>query len=358
MASVALQNLVKRFPRAVTPAVDGIDLVVADGEFFSLVGPSGCGKTTTLRMVAGFERPTSGQILFADRPVAHLPPQARNVGLVFQNYAVFPTMTVLKNVLYGLEVRKVPRAEALRRAERVVSMVGLTGLEERKPAQLSGGQLQRVALARALVIEPSLLLLDEPLSNLDAKLRLSIRKEIRKLQQQLGITTIYVTHDQQEALSISDRLAVMDQGRLVQVGTPFEVYRSPALPFVADFLGTTTILDGEVSARDGDDGVRIRVEGGGTIPARLNGEVLAPGDRVWVSIRPEALSLAEAGSVALQGTIEYAEFLGSVVRGEFRAAGWDRTLTFELPASMPDVRVGRALRLSVDPTLVRIGAAS
>src|SRR6266581_1426390 len=239
---IRIDGVVKRFG-AVT-AVDRAELTVEDGELFTLLGPSGCGKTTLLRLVAGFDQPDAGQIRFGDRVVNGLPPHERNIGMVFQNYALWPHMTVRANVAYGLRLRKLGSAEIEARLAEGLRKVNLIGLESRYPGQLSGGQQQRVALARALVLNPDILLLDEPLSNLDAKIRIQVRAEIRKLQQDLGITTMYVTHDQEEALSLSDRVAVMRDGRVEQISTPRELYERPVSRFVADFVGTNNFIAG------------------------------------------------------------------------------------------------------------------
>jgi putative spermidine/putrescine transport system ATP-binding protein len=244
-AAVRLEAATKRYGDVV--AVDGIDLDVRDGEFFSMLGPSGSGKTTTLRMIAGFELPTSGRILLHGVDVSNQPPFARDVNTVFQDYALFPHMTVGDNVAYGLLVRKVPRADRIRRVGEALDMVRLTGYEARKPGQLSGGQRQRVALARALVNRPRVILLDEPLGALDLKLREEMQIELKAIQQQVGITFIYVTHDQEEALTMSDRLAVFNQGRIEQIGAPADVYERPRTPFVAGFVGTSNLLRGEVA---------------------------------------------------------------------------------------------------------------
>ena len=249
MAQVTLNRLTKHFDD--TPVVKGISLSVADGEFFSLLGPSGCGKTTILRMIAGFIFPTAGTVLFDDQDVTHVPANRRNTGMVFQNYALFPHMTVFENVAFGLRTRKVAAAETADRVARALDLVGLAGLEQRPVPQLSGGQQQRVALARAVVIEPDLLLLDEPLSNLDAKLREETRDQIRELQTKLGITAIYVTHDQEEALAVSDRIAVMEEGECRQLDRPDAIYRRPANRFVAAFMGNMNLWEG-VLETDGE----------------------------------------------------------------------------------------------------------
>src|SRR5205809_4432835 len=232
-------------------AVDHVDLTVEEGEFFTLLGPSGCGKTTLLRMIAGFCELDSGEIRFGEKRIDRLPAHVRDIGMVFQNYAVFPNLSVAGNVAYGLRARGVPAAEMAQRVDEALALVQLAGFGERKPHQLSGGQLQRVAIARALVIRPQVLLFDEPLSNLDARLRVSMRGEIRALQKSLGITAIYVTHDQEEAMSISDRIAVMRAGALEQVDKPDTIYRYSSTPFVAEFMGITNLLSGQVTRRDG-----------------------------------------------------------------------------------------------------------
>src|SRR5256714_1295608 len=263
-------------------AVDNVSIAVRDGEFFTLLGPSGCGKTTLLRMVAGFCELDTGRILFGEERIDTLPPHKRNTGMVFQNYAVFPNLTVGGNVAYGLRARSVRVEESRERVERALKLVQLDGYGERWPHQLSGGQLQRVAIARAIVIEPHVLLLDEPLSNLDAKLRVEMRSEIRRLQKLLGITVLYVTHDQEEALAISDRIAVMRAGCVEQIASPRAIYEQPATPFVASFVGTTNLLDGMIGSRDGEmaegafAGTRMR--------AKIHGKV---GDNVTISLRPE-----------------------------------------------------------------------
>ena len=257
------------------------ELRVRDGEFMTLLGPSGCGKTTTLRIIAGLEKPDSGRVFFGDRDVTELKPYERNIGIVFQDYALFPHMTVFKNVAFGLEMRKLPREEIERRVREALELVGLSGLENRYPEQLSGGQQQRVALARALVIEPEVLLLDEPLSNLDAKIRERLRGEIRRIQRELGITAIYVTHDQEEAMAISDRIAVMNVGRIEQVGKPLELYYHPKTEFVATFIGTGNIVELEAEngvARLGSLEFKVGVEGRVRVFFRPESVLIKPGN--------------------------------------------------------------------------------
>jgi iron(III) transport system ATP-binding protein len=291
----ALSKHYKPLPGAgssATRAVDAVTLDIAPGELFFLLGPSGCGKTTLLRMIAGFIKPTSGTLRFGDRDVTHLAPAKRNTGMVFQSYALWPHMTVAQNVAFGLSVRKVPKADREARALEALRAVRMEELARRKPIQLSGGQQQRVALARALVIKPDVLLLDEPLSNLDAKLRLEMRSEIKRICAETKITTIYVTHDQKEALSMADRIAVMSKGKLVQAGAPRDLYTRPHSRFVADFLGEANFIKAQVLSRDGDT-VRLQTAAG-PLEARANGQSIPTTGPVLCSIRPEALRVSGA----------------------------------------------------------------
>jgi ABC-type Fe3+/spermidine/putrescine transport system ATPase subunit len=312
MSAIALRGLTKRFGNVV--AVDDLSLAVADGELLALLGPSGCGKTTTLRAIAGFEMPDAGQIHFGDRHVTDLRPEQRNIGMVFQNYALFPHMTVQDNVAFGLEMRKTAAGEAARRVAAVLDRVQLGGLEQRYPRQLSGGQQQRAALARALVIAPDVLLLDEPLANLDAKLREEMRFYVRSLQRDIGITAIYVTHDQAEAMVIADRIAVMFGGRLHQLAAPAAVYNRPATALVAEFIGLTNFIEGTVAAADGDVLTLATALG----PLRCRGEAGGgPGVRL-LAVRPEALQLSaeargEAGVNRLRGVVRARAFLGNLM---------------------------------------------
>ncbi|MBQ6550255.1 MAG: ABC transporter ATP-binding protein [Lachnospiraceae bacterium] len=303
MGSVTLKHLVKSFGESTV--VNDLDEVIRDGEFVTLLGPSGCGKTTILRMIAGFEKPTSGEIWFDDVLICggktFVPPEKRGIGMVFQSYAVWPHMTVYDNVAYPLTIKKVSKEETKSRVRQALSLMHLEKYAERLPSQLSGGQQQRVALARALVAEPQLLLLDEPLSNLDAKLRESMRFEIKRLQKALGITVIYVTHDQTEAMAMSDRIFVLNRGGLQQAGTPEEVYNKPANPFVADFLGKVEFFKGEA-------------EPGRIVLPELSGESIAyAGDlrgKVYVAVRPENLLFSADGE--LYGTLEAQYYMGDV----------------------------------------------
>ena len=273
-------------------AVNHVDLTVSSGEFLTLLGPSGCGKTTVLRMISGFETPDSGSVLLDGRDVTHEPPYRRDVNQVFQSYALFPHLNVWRNVEFGQRMKRVPRTERHDRVAEAIKLVALDGFEKRKPSQLSGGQKQRVALARAIVNRPKVLLLDEPLAALDAKLRRAMQVELKHLQRRLGITFLFVTHDQEEALTMSDRIAVMNAGRIEQLGTAADVYHRPASVFVADFIGQTNLLEGSVTSRDGAT-TRVRADEGLMFDAIADAPM---GASVWLSIRPEKLRLSD-GSV-------------------------------------------------------------
>lgn len=299
MVKVVLKDLKKTYEGGKVVAVDNISLEIKDGEFFSFLGPSGCGKTTTLRLIAGFEFPDNGSIFFGDEEVTFKKPYERNTAMVFQNYALWPHMTVYDNIAYGLKIRKIKEEEQRKRIKEVLELVKLTGLENRYPTQLSGGQQQRVALARALVVQPRVLLLDEPLSNLDAKVRVEVREEIKRIQKELKITTIYVTHDQEEAMSISDRIAVMNQGKIIQIGTPEELYFSPKELFVATFFGKPNIFEG-IYVGDGKAEIQGIIEIGVT-PASGQGSIES-GDKVKIVIRPENVYLKGKGRQAIEKT--------------------------------------------------------
>ena len=308
MAFLELNGIQKRFTGFT--AVQDFNLKAEQGEFVSFLGPSGCGKTTTLRMIAGFEHPTAGSISIGGTDITNRPANKRNVGMVFQSYALFPNMTVADNIGFGLKVRKRPKDAIRKRVDELLKLINLPERGGRYPYQLSGGQQQRVALARALAIEPQVLLLDEPLSALDAKIRVALRKEIRSIQRQLGITTVYVTHDQEEALSLSDRVVVMSEGRIEQLGTPSEIYNFPATPFVASFVGTLNLLNAKVVDPAGG-GIEIedqRVNASKAVPA-------AAGATVSVALRPESIELGESGGAnRLRGPLQDISFLGSIVR--------------------------------------------
>lgn len=311
MTCISIEGITKRFGQ--TTAVDGVDLRIESGDLFFLLGPSGCGKTTLLRMLAGFIEPTAGRIRFNDKDVTYLPPNRRNTGMVFQSYALWPHMTVAENVAYGLKVRKVDSAGRKQRVSRALDAVQMGPYAQRRPNQLSGGQQQRVALARALVIEPEVLLLDEPLSNLDAKLRLEMRQEIRRLCKESGITTVYVTHDQEEALSMADKMAVLKDGSLQQLGPPQDLYRQPSTRFVAEFLGETNLLPASVGDLDGD---RVRLETEiGDVYAQAAKEGLPGGGNVTCSIRPESFRwMGGENAIPLKGQIQEVVFLGDVTQ--------------------------------------------
>jgi iron(III) transport system ATP-binding protein len=318
MTPIRIENVSKFFGK--TPAVDGVSLDIAAGELFFLLGPSGCGKTTLLRILAGFIPPDQGEVYFADKAVTHLRPRDRDAGMVFQTYALWPHMTVAGNVAYGLHVRGLKRKEVATRVGEALKLVRMDGFEERRPTQLSGGQQQRVALARALVIRPQVLLLDEPLSNLDARLRDEMREEIRRLHEQTKLTMVYVTHDQKEALTLADRLAVMERGRLVQVGKPQEVYNRPLNRFVAGFLGDSNFVAGTV--REYADGRCLVETALGTL-AGTPAQAAAASQEVVCSIRPHALALGQHGTAANQitGKVHQVTYLGEVLHVKVVAAG-------------------------------------
>lgn len=356
MAFLSIERLTKTFGSHTT--VKGVDFAVERGEFITLLGPSGCGKTTILRMVAGFETPTSGVIRIDGKDVTALKPNQRHIGMVFQAYALFPNMSVADNIAFGLKVAKKPSGEIAGRIKEMLDLIKLPHLADRYPYQLSGGQQQRVALARALAVKPQILLLDEPLSALDAKIRVSLRDEIRALQRQLGITTIFVTHDQEEALSMSDRICVMNDGNIEQLGTPFEIYNYPTTRFVASFVGTLNILNAKVS--DAATG-RISIDDQEVVTARgMNGH--STGDALAVALRPEALSIGRANGSSnnLDGTIDEVHFLGSVVRIRVRFKDSAISLdTFNKPNLAPPER-GQPVTVSFgrDDILVLDGAAN
>lgn len=347
---VVLKGISKVFGKL--RAVDDVSLEIGDGDFFTLLGPSGCGKTTLLRVIAGFYPPDGGEVYFGERLVNDVPPHRRETGMVFQNYALFPHLTVRENIAYGLRVRKVGRAEMDARIGEMIRGVRLEGLEKRFPGQLSGGQQQRVALARALVISPQILLMDEPLSNLDAKLRVAMREEIRRIQKELGITTIYVTHDQEEAMAVSDRIAILNLGRLEQLGTPGEIYFHPRSRFAAEFMGGSNLFEMRVLSCD-EAVPRLRAEING-FPLTLKARRPAC-DRAYLSVRPEWVRLTEdAGEDVVEGTVESATFLGALVRYRVKALGGHVTIEVHTPRS-EDIRLeGASVRFRFDPERLAI----
>jgi len=345
---IELIDLEKRFNDV--RAVAGVSLEVGTGEFFSLLGPSGCGKTTTLRMIGGFELPTGGRILLRGHEVTREPPDRRPVNMVFQNYALFPHLDVGDNIAFGLRRKKVDKAEVSRRVGEALELVHLQGYDKRKPNQLSGGQQQRVALARALVNRPNVLLLDEPLGALDLKLRKRLQVELKRIQSEVGITFVYVTHDQEEALTMSDRIAVMNAGRVEQLGTPETLYERPATRFVADFIGTSNLLSGTVVGPD-PDATRIRLGSGET--CRVARSDLPADSPIDVSLRPEALRLcragdAPAGGEAIAATVEQVAYLGSAVQYLVRTPG-GLGLTVLAPKSGDRAGIGDAVTLAWSP---------
>ena len=355
MTTVTIEHVSRSFGSV--PAVRDVSLEIHDGEFFTLLGPSGCGKTTLLRMIAGFCELDTGTIAFGGRRIDTLPAHRRNTGMVFQNYAIFPNLTVGGNVAYGLRARKVPAARIAERVGTALKLVHLDGYNTRWPHQLSGGQLQRVAIARSLVIEPEVLLLDEPLSNLDAQLRVEMRGEIRQLQQSLGITSIYVTHDQEEALAISDRIAVMRAGALEQVDEPGAIYRDSTTPFVAEFLGITNLLSGTITRREGANAV---IKAGATefrVDAAVAG-MTGPGETVAFCLRPEALRMMAPGAAipdgwaSLGARISRIEFLGALTRVETQLSDGVMLRVALLDQPLETLALGNALTLAYDPRRV------
>ncbi|MFG1854626.1 ABC transporter ATP-binding protein [Actinomadura geliboluensis] len=336
-------------------AVRGVDLEIAQGEFFSLLGPSGCGKTTTMRMIAGFEEPTAGRVRLHGRDVTGVPPNRRDVNMVFQSYALFPHMSVFENVAFGLRRRGVPKAEITRRVGDMLGIVDLAGRERRRPAELSGGQQQRVALARALVNRPRALLLDEPLGALDLKLRQAMQVELKRIQREVGITFVYVTHDQGEALTMSDRIAVMNDGLIEQLGTPREIYEHPASRFVAGFIGTSNLLGGEVAETGpGTAVISYGADGRIEVPVR-DGLAVAAGERLELTVRPEKIGIGPDrpadGLCGVRGTVTEVVYLGTSTNYNITtAAGADVVVFLQNATSADDIAArGDTVWLSWDP---------
>jgi iron(III) transport system ATP-binding protein len=341
---IRIEKISKSFGQ--TPALRDVSLEIESQELFFLLGPSGCGKTTLLRLIAGFYEPDGGELFFGDKPMTNVPPHRRNTGMVFQNYALWPHMTVAENVAYGLDVRAVPSSEKKQRVAEALEIVQMNAYAERLPNQLSGGQQQRVALARALVIRPDALLLDEPLSNLDAKLRLEMRDEIRRIHAQTKITTIYVTHDQKEALSMANRIAVMRDGRIAQVGEPRGLYRQPASRFVADFMGDTNWLCAEVTRND-TGGVVFKTDLGSFIAMNGNGGFSA-GQQVLLGFRPESVEFTGSDVNSIQTTVEDVSYLGEIEQYGLKTASGTTIKALERnPVSMR--RTGASLVVHVRP---------
>jgi spermidine/putrescine transport system ATP-binding protein len=350
---ISLEQLTKRFGDDVV-AVDGIDVQMPAGEFFTMVGPSGCGKTTTLRMIAGFERPTSGRILLDGVDVAGVPPHRRNVNTVFQSYALFPHLDVAGNVAFGLKYQRCTKEEQRKRVAEALDLVQLSGYERRTPSQLSGGQQQRIALARALVLRPRVLLLDEPLGALDARLRKNLQVELKALQAELGITFVFVTHDQEEALTMSDRLAIMNGGRVEQAGSPRDVYEEPETVFVANFLGVSNLLSAEAVGRDGGT-CTLRV---GERTLRAEQGATGSDGNVTALIRPERIGVEAQGSAGenrLPGMVERSVFLGGSFELHVRVVGGDLLrATVPNDGSMQEYGEGAPVTLHLPPDAVRV----
>lgn len=375
MGSVRIEHLIKQF-NGIT-ALEDVNLEIREGEFFALLGPSGCGKTTTMRCVAGFESPTSGKIFIGERDVSHVPANQRNCGMVFQSYALFPHLSVFENVAYSLQVRRFYQGglgtklsvlahmlnrklgkvdkEIEQKVRDALDFVELGHLADRLPGQLSGGQQQRVALARALIMEPAVLLMDEPLSNLDKKLRNSMRVTIRRIQQKVGITTIFVTHDQEEAMSMADRVAVMQGGKLVQVDTPTSLYSQPASTFVADFVGSSNIFKATVK-ESGEAGTVLQLVGDGIIRSAFS----TNRSEVDVIIRPESIRLfadgaqADAGDNLLEGTILMSTYLGATIRYDVQVGQLQMEVDKTFEAGSPVLPAGTNVKLAIDPNVVVI----
>jgi iron(III) transport system ATP-binding protein len=357
MAFIEIQQLFKSYRKTI--AVNHIDLAIAKGEMLTLLGPSGCGKTTTLRCIAGLERPESGDIVIDGQPLlskGFVPSSQRGIGMVFQNYAVWPHMRIFSNVAYGLKLQKLPRAEIRSRTMEVLEMVGLGGLEERYPSQLSGGQQQRVALARALVRNPKVLLLDEPLSNLDAKLREKMRFEIKSLTQRMGITSVYVTHDQAEAMVISDRIAVMQSGSIVQIDTPQQIYAEPANSFVADFIGTMNFIPAQLTNDSPQGGLaEVSTPFAPKLLCQPSGKKIDTGTRIFASIRPEDVEVFSQAppdkTNVFKGTIAHRAYLGNFLY--FFITLNDEMVRVQVPHHLPQ-QEGQALYLYLNPQKCKI----
>lgn len=361
--AVSLQNLNKQFParRGEQPvmAVDNVNMEIEDGEFFSMLGPSGCGKTTTLRMIAGFEEPTSGKIMLNGVDVSHIPPFHRPVNTVFQDYALFPHMTVEQNIAFGLEMERVPKIEINDKVKAVLDLVQLPQVASRTPKQLSGGQQQRIALARALVKEPEVLLLDEPLGALDLKLRKQMQLELKQMQRRLGITFIYVTHDQEEALTMSDRIAVMSRGKVLQCGSPADIYNAPNSRFVADFIGETNFIDASLLELNGTKAV-VKVGDQFVLDAVARAEGLLAGSKVTVAIRPEKVDLRPSTDDtpnSLTGLVEEQIFLGTDTRYVVRLPNDSTIISRQQNGVDPDVAmyaVGTNVRVFCQPEFTMV----
>ncbi len=344
---IHISNAVKKFGD--DTIINGLSLEIAPGEFFTLLGPSGCGKTTLLRMIIGFNSIEGGEFRVADQLINAVPVNQRNMGMVFQNYAIFPNMSVSENVAFGLNLRKLPKATIKQKVDNILATVKIDHLGDRMPAKLSGGQQQRVALARALVIEPRVLLMDEPLSNLDAKLRVEMRNVIKQIQQEVDITTVYVTHDQEEALAVSDRIAVMNHGVIQQVGTPREIYRHPANTFVATFIGLSNLIEGSASV-DGDNPM-VRLPGGYSFSAPLGITEPVP---VIVSVRPEEFVIDPDGDEGMPATVQSSVFLGTSTHYFLTTDSGQEIEVIQDDTDLAELPGGTRIRLRVLPDRVNV----
>jgi len=355
---VELKNIIKEFDSggATVRAVDDVSVQIEDGEFFALLGPSGCGKTTTLRMVAGFENPTSGNILIRGKAMEHIPAYHRPVNTVFQDYALFPHMTVLQNVMFGLQMEGVNKKEAQKRAEEALEMVRLPNVGNRKPNQLSGGQQQRIALARSLVKRPAVLLLDEPLGALDLKLRKNMQHELKAMQRDIGITFIYVTHDQEEAITMADRIAVMSDGKMLQVGTPKEIYEHPTTHFVADFIGETNFVPATLEDRGEEKVGKVRLSDGTMIDAEFSNALEKSRGDVMVAIRPERVGIAPDGAdLGMYNTDDMTVLTAKLVESQYIGTDTRYTVQIadgvELVARLQNVDYKTSLNLEAGQTI-------
>ncbi|MFQ6065959.1 MAG: ABC transporter ATP-binding protein [bacterium] len=349
--NIKIRNITKYYGDTI--ALSKVNLDIKEGEFFTLLGPSGCGKTTTLRIIAGLSNADEGEVYIGGKMVNDALAWERNTAFVFQSYAVWPFMNVFNNIAYGLKLRKMPKNEIRKKVNRVMRMLKLEGMEKRRPDQLSGGQLQRVALARALVVESPVLLLDEPLSNLDAKVRVGVRQEIRRLQKMLGITMVYVTHDQEEALVISDRIAVMNKGVVEQIGSPFEIYSHPRTAFVASFVGTTNFMEGKVLSKK-EDMATVEIGEQLSIKGQID-EKIKPGQAVMLFVRPEDIEvrrviLSRQLTNELEGDISQVTFIGNMIRYEAKISE-KKTLTVEVhnPRKYKILEEGSRVLIKIDP---------
>lgn len=345
---IIFENVTKEFKghnnEGVVRAVDNISLTINEGEFITLLGPSGCGKTTTLRMIAGFETPTSGEITLGEDVINTIPPNKRDTSMVFQSYALFPHYDIYENISYGLRVKKMDPETIKEKVSHIIDLVGLKGLENRNPGQLSGGQQQRVALARALVMEPSVLLFDEPLSNLDAKLRIYMRNEIKKIQKELGLTSVYVTHDQTEAMSLSDRVIIMNNGKIEQIGTPEEIYQSPKTEFIADFIGTANFAEATV-LNVSDDFVEVTLLGQTVSIKRKGDDDYKVGESVKVVIRPEAVEVGEIGKFS--GEVLLSTFMGNVQEYDVEVDGVKLFIEIPNPSGKTIYRENEQVKIDI-----------